>query len=171
MVIPTKKTPFRAQNTGAFGSLKDKKTIHYEPGKLKRMQHVIKHDIRYRILPFGTATRIRELRLHVKKRKHCHRPKWIQHPSRSIGEHLSKLRKINQSHTGNIIVGQCNIQSIKAKCLQVSDLLHDYSLDVLLLTETCLTNKDKIWIDSSNFNKDPYKLYTVHRSSGQREVD
>ena len=121
------------------------------------MQHAIKHDIRYRTLPFGTATRIRELRLNVKKRKHCHRPNWMPHPDRSIEEHLSKLMKINHIKTGNLIVGQCNISSIKAKHLLVSDLLHDYSLDVLLLTETWLTDKDKIWIDSSEFNKDPYR--------------
>ena len=167
-IRPTHKTPFWHEIAGASESFKVKKTIRYDSNALKRMQSTVKHDSRYRILPFGTANRIRELRLNIKKRKHRHRPKWIQHPTKAVLDNLSRIRNENHTHKGNIIMGQCNIQSIKAKFLQVSELLHDYSLDILLLTETWPSERDKEWMDCYEFNHDPYQMFAVHRGSAKR---
>ena len=55
-----------------------------------------------------------------------------------------KPQKINlkgPKTSTNITLGTINIQSIKHKELQVQELLEDYSLDALVVTETWLTEK------------------------------
>ena len=55
----------------------------------------------------------------------------------------------------------------KNKELQVSNLLSDYSLDFLVLTETWLTSKDNQWLESTILNRDNYKFYHHNRKEGR----
>ena len=55
------------------------------------------------------------------------------------------------------------MQSLKPKELQVSDLINDYSLDFLLLTETWLNDKHKQWKDCTILDKDGLSLSTADR--------
>ena len=61
-----------------------------------------------------------------------------------------------------------NIQSLKTKELQVSELFDDHAIDVLILTETWLSNKenDKNWLEVTGLNKDNTSLYIHNRSNG-----
>ena len=55
---------------------------------------------------------------------------------------LIRIKKNSHRSDTNIIIGTCNTQSIKNKDLQVSDLLEDYGMDALIVTETWLTSKE-----------------------------
>ena len=50
-------------------SLKDKNTIHYDSIQLRRMCDCMEGDNRYKILLFGAANRIRQLRLNKRRHK------------------------------------------------------------------------------------------------------
>ena len=119
----TERTPISPAYS-AGKPLKDKETIHYDPSEPKAMHANIRHDNKYKILPFGAVTRIRELGLNIKKRKHWHRVNWINHHHGPDTGNLLKIKRINQGSSGNIIMGQCNIQSLKAKHLEVSELVY-----------------------------------------------
>ena len=60
-----------------------------------------------------------------------------------------------------------NVQSITKKDLIIHHHIVQNKTDILLLTETWLTNKetDKIWLDSSHLNKDRYKLTSAIREN------
>ena len=53
--------------------------------------------------------------------------------------------------------------------MQVSDLLNDYSIDILALMETWLTDnqRDDQWLQTTPINKDPYKIH-VHNRKDRR---
>ena len=57
------------------------------------------------------------------------------------------------------------MQSIRNKDLQISDLLNDYSIDILAVTETWLTDNqaDQQWSQMTPLNRDPYKILTHNR--------
>ena len=125
-------------------------------------------DNRYRILPFGAANRIRQLRLNAKKRRHKIRAQQHEHQNGPNKENIIRVKRMNTMDDCNIIIGQCNTQSLKVKHLQISELLKDYSLDILVLMETWLTTEDNQWIEASEFNRNGYKIYTANRTSGRR---
>ena len=54
---------------------------------------------------------------------------------------------------------------LRNKDLQVSDLLTDYSIDILALTENWLTDNPSVeqWLQSTPLNRDPYKILTHNR--------
>ena len=62
-----------------------------------------------------------------------------------------------------------HIQSIKNKDLQVSELIDDYGIDVLVLMETWLSNKesDKQWLENTSLNRQPYQFLTQNRTTGR----
>ena len=57
---------------------------------------------------------------------------------------------------------------IKTKELQVGELLSDYSINALVGTETWLNSKDNIWVDTTDLNRNPYKMYIQNRQSEHR---
>ena len=75
-------------------------------------------DNRYRILPFGAANRIRQLRLNAKKRRHKIRAQQHEHQNGPNKENIIRVKRMNTIDNCNIIIGQCNTQSLKAKHLQ-----------------------------------------------------
>ena len=61
-------------------------------------------------------------------------------PTKVDNSNLITLNKgLNRKYT-NLTIGTCNVQSIRNKDLQISDLLNDYSIDILAVTETWLTD-------------------------------
>ena len=83
-------------------------------------------------------------------------------------ENLVKIKRVSY-HDPNIIIATVNIQSLRNKELQVSELFGDHAVDVLVVTETWLTNKesDKNWLDAMDLNKDKTALYVHNRSNGR----
>ena len=87
-------------------------------------------------------------------------------PIKQYGTNCSNLINIKkQGHKAdkNIIFGTCNVQSVGLKELQVSELISDYSLDFLLLTETWLNDKHSQWKDCTILNRDGLSLSTSDR--------
>ena len=85
----------------------------------------------------------------------------------SAVQHDHRLRTL-PVHDPNVIIATVNIQSLKTKELQVSELFDDHGLDIFVLTETWLTNKetDKNWCEETELNKGLKSLYTHNRSKG-----
>ena len=109
------------------GSLNNK-LIVYEPAALKEMQNHLQQDQRLRQLPFRTLDKIRRLGLNnkpTKDRLHLH-----EH-LHQYGANLTNLINIKKSGykmDSKIIFTTCNIQSLRYKELQVSQLITDYAL-------------------------------------------
>ena len=148
--------------------LNNKPAIVYDPNWLKSIEPAVQHDHRLKILPFNAIKTIRELLLNVKpsSRRH-HRRTWFA----QTGANTANLVKVKKFpiHDPNIVIATVNVQSLRSKELQISELFNDHGLDILVLTETWLTDKemDKIWMESTDLNKGKKSLYTYNRSNGR----
>ena len=82
---------------------------------------------------------------------------------------LQKYKENTLNNSTNITLGTINIQSIKHKELQLLELLEDYSLDALIITETWLTNNDTDtqWLETTSLNRNPYSLIQANRPNGR----
>ena len=126
----------------------------------------MQHDQRLRILPFGTISAVRKLKLNhkpIKKKCQQRTPLLLQSgPNKS---NLIVVKKNGFKLDNNIIFGTCNIQSVCLKELQVSELFHDYSMDFIILTETWLNSNHSQWKDTTILNRDGWTLLTGDRQS------
>ena len=137
----------------------------YSARVLRTIRTTSQHDQRLKILPFGAIKRIKELKLNNKKRRQRNRRN-TRVPFKQYGcnpNNLISIKKRGHKPESNIIFGTCNIQSLRPKELQVSDLVNDYSLDFLLLTETWLSDKHMQWKDCTILDKDGLSLSTADR--------
>ena len=142
------------------GSLNNK-LIVYEPTALKEMRNHLQHDQRLRQLPFRTLDKIRRLGLNNKPTKD--RLHLCEH-LHQYGANLTNLINIKKSGykmDSKIIFTTCNIQSLRYKELQVSQLITDYALDFIVLTETWLNSNHENWKNTTILNWDNLKLSTV----------
>ena len=80
---------------------------------------------------------------------------------------LIKIKKHGYRDHANFTIATCNVQSIKNKESQVSDLILEYGLDALVITETWLNNKSQEWKDSTLLDKNNLKLLTSDRTNGK----
>ena len=87
--------------------------------------------------------------------------------TKSNTQFLINVKRTSSYHNARTTIGTCNIQSLKNKDLQVIDLLTDYSLDLLALTETWLNDNPSFeqWLQSTPINRDPYKILTHNRQN------
>ena len=101
----------------------------------------VQHDQRYKTLPIEAIKIIRKLGLNRKRRRHLYTSqKRKQH--RQTGSNSQYLINVKRSSysSAKVTIGTCNVQSIRNKDLQISDLLTDYAIDILAITETWLTD-------------------------------
>ena len=150
----------------------------YDQTKLKEIvnNYHLNKDYRYKRLPIEAIKTIRSLRLNCKRRRHrytCQKrqdAKCVQHAHGSRPENLTKIKRICHKNSTNITLGTINIQSIKCKELQLIELLEDYSLDALIVTETWLTNNDTDtqWLETTPLNRNPYSFNTGKQTQWQR---
>ena len=152
--------------TWESGSLNNKNTIAYSKHALRTIGRHVQHDQRLRMLPFRLISTVRSLRINHKPQKNRTKRTEIKQTS-SNSTNLINIKKINLTRNGNLTIGTCNIQSVPRKELQVSDLISDYSLDLLVLTETWLTSNHSFWKDTAALNKDHLKLHTADRQQGR----
>ena len=118
------------------------KTIRYAPSELRQIQH----DHSYKLIPIEAIKTIRKFGLNRKRRRHLYtirkrelnRNKYRQ--TKSNAEFLINVKKTSPYYNAKTIIGTCDIQSVKNKDLQITDLLTDYSLDLLAITETWLND-------------------------------
>ena len=140
----------------------------YEPNALRLIHDRLQHDQRLRILPFGSISTIRKLRLNNKSVKDRLILRQYQHQNKSNSANLIRIKKNRFKLDARIIFATCNIQSMRYKELQVSQLISNYSLDFLVLTETWLNSKHDLWKDTTILNKDQLRLHTANQKQGKR---
>ena len=139
--------------------------MSYEPLILRELGKIVKHDKRYKWLPFGTVKQVLKLGLN---NKHKSRKTQTTHCFKQTGvtrSNLITIRKTGHKTDSNIIFSTCNIQSLRNKELQISELIEDYALDFLVVTETWLNAKQDQWKDSTILNKDGLTMLTTNRTN------
>ena len=95
---------------------------------------------KYRVLPFSAISEIRSLKLNCKKIKNSK-----QHITKQKGVNPDNLthvqtKKILEPHNSKLKIATVNTQSIRNKELQVMELISDHKLDLMVATETWLTD-------------------------------
>ena len=136
----------------------------YTSNALREIGERAKHDQGLRQMQYGTIKRIKELKLNCKPiRKRCKWENTNQHPTCANKTNLITIKKKGYKGDMNIIFTTCNIQSIKFKELQVRELIHEYSLNFLVVTETWLEDKHKEWKDTTTLNRDGLSMITADR--------
>ena len=159
--------PIVSSRPSGQGVSLNNKLIVYEPAALREMRDQLQHDQRLRQLSFGTLDRIRKLGLNNKPTKnglHLH-----EH-LHQYGANLTNLINIKKSGykmDSKIIFTTCNIQSLRYKELQVSQLIADYALDFILLIGTWLNSNRDNWKNTTILNWDNLKLSTVDQRMGK----
>ena len=123
------------------------KTIRYSTTELRHILHDYedRHDYRYKVMKINAIKSVRKLGLNHKKRRHKYTAQKRRDAKTNVGptpNNLIRIKKQSHRNDTNIIIGICNTQSVRNKDLQVSNLLDNYSMDVLVLTETWLTSKE-----------------------------
>ena len=154
-------------HTNETGSLNNKKTIAYSEHALKTIGKQVQQDQRLRLLPSGAISTIGSLRINCKPQKRTKDKRTPFKQYRVDKSNLINIKKMHESKHGNITIATCNIQSVPKKELQVSDLISDYSLDLLVLTKTWLTSNHGFWKDTTQLNRNNLKLYTADRPQGR----
>ena len=128
----------------------------------------VQHDQQLRLLPFECIKRVKELKLNHKWYK---RRQNIRIPHKQLGynnTNIIRIKKQGHKSDQNIIFATCNIQSVHYKELQVSELINDYSLDFLLLTEMWLNDKLNGWKDCTVLNKDGLSFIYIGQTQQKR---
>ena len=108
------------------------KCIVYQPNALKAMCDRLQQDQQLRIMPFGTLDRIRKLQLNNKPTKSKLHLRHHIHQYKINANNLIRIKNNGYKVDSSIIFATCNIQSLHYKELQVSQLISDYSLDLVL---------------------------------------
>ena len=152
--------------SGQGGSLNNK-LIVYEPTALREMRNHLQHDQRLRQLSFGTLDKIRRLGLNNKPTKDRLHLREHLHQYGANLTNLINIKKSGYKVDSKIIFATCNIQSLRYKELQVSQLITDYALDFIVLTETWLNSNHDNWKNTTILNQDNLKLSTVDRRTGK----
>ena len=146
-------------------SLKPKfKCISYDPIQLKQIWCNLQHDHRPRQSPFGAIQQIRKFRLNNKFKNKKVKNRQIPKQNSINFNNLTRVNRNGYKMTNNLIFSTCNIQSIRSKELQVSQLISDYSLDFMVMTETWFTDKQQHWKDSTTLNNNNLTMHIMDRS-------
>ena len=117
--------------------------------------------------PFGTIRRIRELKIQkrMQQRKRTNQNR----------QHGINVRNLRQIETHNPIneqlkyerIATVNIRSVKHKEDLLRNAINDHKIDITIVTETWLqdTDKDTIWVEGSQFNKDGLQIHTYNQKN------
>ena len=150
-------------------SLKDKSnnTLTYDPSVLKTICRNTKHDQRYKILPFGAITRIRDLKINRLSRKNA-QPR-IRHTPAGINYRNLIQVELNKNngiiHDTQLRIGTINIRSIKKNDqVLLREIIHS-NLDIIIVTESWLkdTEVDRNWVQGCDFNRSPFQCHHADR--------
>ena len=79
------------------------------------------------------------------------------------------LASDGKMHATHVQVGTVNAHSLKNKDQIVFQELIRNNLDILITTETWLndSDEDKAWSHLTDFNQEPYKLFTLNGKTGK----
>ena len=142
--------------------------VSYDPSVLRQLGEKVKHDNRYKWLPFGTIKQVLKLKINNKNRsRKSHTAKCFKQTG-VTKSNLITIKRSSHKPDSNIIFSICNIQSLKHKELQVSELINDYALDFLVVTKTWLNAKQDQWKDRTILNRDGLIMLTTDRTNRDR---
>ena len=110
---------------------------------------------------------IRRLKLNNKPIKSRIHLREQQHQYKANITNLIRIKQNGYKINSNIIFATCNIQSMRYKELQVSQLISDYSLDFLVLTETWLNSNHDQWKDTTILNNNQLRLHMADWKEGR----
>ena len=151
-------------------SLKDKSnnTLTYDPSVLKTICCNTKHDQRYKILPFGAITRIRDLKINNRLSHKNAQPR-IRHIPAGINYRNLIQVELNKNngiiHDTQLRIGTINIRSIKKNDqVLLREIIHS-NLDIIIVTESWLkdTEVDWNWVQGCDFNRSPFQCHHADR--------
>ena len=128
-----------------------------------------KHNNRYKTLNFGTIRRVHELWPNTKKQKLKSRRLGIPQQGSNFSNliHIEPLTPRCTYLNNSIEIG--NVQSLKNKEQTLLHELIELDIDIMLVTETWLTEDDTVCLDSCDFNKDTYRIESAHHQTGKGE--
>ena len=115
----------------------------------------------------GAIRRIIELRINHKKIKSSIQNRIKTTPNGINNKNIVYIQREGTKPQANFTIATCNIQSLKNKELQVSELISDYSIDALVITETWLKAKDDHWKGTTPLNRNSLKLHTADQARGK----
>ena len=58
------------------------------------------------------------------------------------------------------------MQSLKNKEQLLLHQLIEQDIDIMVVTETWLTEDDTVWLDACDFNRDTYSIQSAHQQNG-----
>ena len=136
----------------------------YNPKTLRQIQEITQQDTRYKILSFGTIRRVCELGINRKKYRLIPRKPLTpqQGPNFNNLIHIKPQLIRKASSTKLIKIATGNVQSLKNKEQLLLHQLIEQDIDIMVVTETWLTEDDTVWLDACDFNKDTYSIQSVH---------
>ena len=139
------------------------------------IKHVTERDNRYKQLPFGTVKTVCELKLNRRKRgsrggqSRNVDPVMFKKPMGVVRKNHRPLPYTSykvSKHTGKLWLLLMITQSIRNKEDIQSDYMRSEAMDVVIATETWLTNNDRdvVWLESKWFVKDGYQISVRNKS-------
>ena len=136
----------------------------YDSRTLKQIYETAEQDTRYKILSFGTIRRVHELGINRKKYRLIPRKPLTpqQGPNFNNLVHIKPQLIRKASSTKLIKIATGNVQSLKNKEQLLLHQLIEQDIDIMVVTETWLTEDDTVWLDACDFNKDTYSIQSVH---------
>ena len=137
----------------------------YSCDELMVINRETRNNQMYRILPFGAISEIRSLKLNYKKIKNTKQHNTMQKGVNPDNLTHVQTTKISELHNSKLKIATVNTQSIRNKDLQVMELISDHSLDLMVATETWLTDSqmDNIWLEGTCLNKDQLRMLVNNR--------
>ena len=137
----------------------------YSCNELMVINKEARHNQIYRILPFGAIIEIRSLRLNHKKIKNNKQHNIKQKGVNPYNLTHIQITKTLESHNSKLKIATVNTQSIRNKDLQVMELISDHNLDLVIATETWLTDSqnDNIWLEVTCLNKYQLRMLVNNR--------
>ena len=136
-------------------------TITYGRQQLIEMGHKCKQDKRITLFP-SAVNRIRKLKLNrrgkrsgkkVREQSSYRKKLGVNHENLTL---VTPFHRNNNSFKKNLKCLMINIQSIKSKQTLLMDYIVDNEIDLVMVTETWLSDSDNIWLEVSDLNKYGY---------------
>ena len=137
----------------------------YSSMELKCLGDIVFHNICYKTLPTQTCKRIIDLKIYKKRRRGCRVGVKSNKQQNPRYADLSNLINIKTSTTSvsnylEVRIATVNVQSVKNKDLILHQHICDNKIDLCVLTETWLSNKqnDNTWKSCTLLNNDPFRI-------------
>ena len=81
--------------------------------------------------------------------------------------HIKPLTPRGTFFNNSIKIATGNVQSLKNKEQTLLHELTEQDIDIMFVTETWLTQDDKVWLDSCDFNKNIYRIQPAHHQTSK----